>query len=178
MHQAFLDAAGHPRQPVTSPGHHAGRLPPNKGRPAFRLIRRTRPSAGSRATEGSAGSPPGDDAYAPARLTGAQRRPRFRRSARPRDETESPDRPLKIDRSGRLAAPIRRMRSGRSARRLQADSLRLVMPIRMRISVESRGMTASVASCGAVLIAEPSARSCVRQLHCRFFSCSDLLIRA
>lgn len=32
MHKAFLDAAGHPRQPVTLPGHHAGRPPRNKGR--------------------------------------------------------------------------------------------------------------------------------------------------
>ena len=32
MHQAFLDAAGHQRQPVTMPGYHAGRPPRNKGR--------------------------------------------------------------------------------------------------------------------------------------------------
>jgi integrase len=28
----FLDAAGRPRSPATVPGHHAGRIPPNKGR--------------------------------------------------------------------------------------------------------------------------------------------------
>lgn len=32
MHPALLDAAGHPRQPVTLPGYHAGRPPRNKGR--------------------------------------------------------------------------------------------------------------------------------------------------
>ena len=29
-HQLF-DAAGRPRSPATLPGHHAGRIPPNKG---------------------------------------------------------------------------------------------------------------------------------------------------
>src|ERR1700733_5793944 len=28
----LLDAAGRPRSPATMPGHHAGRVPPNKGR--------------------------------------------------------------------------------------------------------------------------------------------------
>jgi integrase len=28
----LLDAAGRPRSPATMPGHHAGRIPPNKGR--------------------------------------------------------------------------------------------------------------------------------------------------
>ena len=28
----LLDAAGRPRSPTTMPGHHAGRVPPNKGR--------------------------------------------------------------------------------------------------------------------------------------------------
>jgi site-specific recombinase XerD len=32
MHPTLLDAAGHPRQPVTLPGYHAGRPPRNKGR--------------------------------------------------------------------------------------------------------------------------------------------------
>jgi hypothetical protein len=32
MHEAFLDAAGHQRQPVALPGYHAGRPPRNKGR--------------------------------------------------------------------------------------------------------------------------------------------------
>ena len=27
----LLDAAGRPRSPATMPGHHAGRVPPNKG---------------------------------------------------------------------------------------------------------------------------------------------------
>jgi integrase len=30
--QQLLDAAGRPRSPATMPGHHAGRIPPNKGR--------------------------------------------------------------------------------------------------------------------------------------------------
>ena len=30
MHQTFVDAAGHHRQPVTMPGNHAGRSPRNK----------------------------------------------------------------------------------------------------------------------------------------------------
>ena len=28
----LLDAAGRPRSPATMPGHHVGRVPPNKGR--------------------------------------------------------------------------------------------------------------------------------------------------
>jgi integrase len=32
MPEPLLDAAGHPRRPVTLPGHHAGRPPRNKGR--------------------------------------------------------------------------------------------------------------------------------------------------
>ena len=31
VHQ-LLDAAGRPRSPASVPGHHAGRIPPNKGR--------------------------------------------------------------------------------------------------------------------------------------------------
>jgi hypothetical protein len=30
--QQLLDAAGRPRSPATMPGHHVGRIPPNKGR--------------------------------------------------------------------------------------------------------------------------------------------------
>ena len=30
--QRLLDAAGRPRSPATMPGHHVGRIPPNKGR--------------------------------------------------------------------------------------------------------------------------------------------------
>ncbi len=59
--QQLLDAAGRPRSPATIPGHHSGRIPPNKGRrhpadpPAVDEIDAVTRHAGDAVTAGGCG---------------------------------------------------------------------------------------------------------------------------